>query len=224
MNTQSLLDQLLKSAGGALSGTADNQGKSGTGQLGSLLSGAGGGALAAGAVGLLLGSKKARKIGGKAVKYGGLAALGVVAYKAWQHWQQNSSSAPQGEPQTVDRLPAPQAEKHSHGILRALIGAAKADGHIDDRERELIDGEIAKLTGDAQLHAWFDAELRKPLDPVEIAQAAQTPEMAAEMYLASLLVVDEQNFMERAYLQELASQLRLDPQLRTELERQATSV
>ncbi|GGE53176.1 protein YebE [Halopseudomonas oceani] len=224
MNTQSLLDQLLKSAGGALSGTADNQGKSGTGQLGSLLSGAGGGALAAGAVGLLLGSKKARKIGGKAVKYGGLAALGVVAYKAWQHWQQNSSSAPQGEPQTVDRLPAPQAEQHSHGILRALIGAAKADGHIDDRERELIDGEIAKLTGDAQLHAWFDAELRKPLDPVEIAQAAQTPEMAAEMYLASLLVVDEQNFMERAYLQELASQLRLDPQLRTELERQATTV
>ena len=48
--------------------------------------------------------------------------------------------------------------------------------------------------------------------------------MAAEMYLASLLVVDEQNFMERAYLQELATQLRLDPQLRTELERQATAV
>ncbi|BDX18018.1 MULTISPECIES: tellurite resistance TerB family protein [Halopseudomonas] len=228
MNTRSLLDQLLKSASGALSGAGDAapsaKGQSSSNALGSLLTGAGGGALAAGAVGLLLGSKKARKMGGKAVKYGGLAALGVVAYKAWQHWQQNSASAPQGEPQTVDRLPAPQAEQHSHAILRALIGAAKADGHIDDRERELIDGEIARLTGDAQLHAWFDAELSKPLDPTEIARAAQTPEMAAEMYLASLLVVDEQNFMERAYLQELATQLRLDPQLRTELERQATAV
>ena len=50
---------------------------------------------------------------------------------------------------------------------------------------------------------------------------ATTPEMAAEMYLASILVVDEENFMERAYLQELAKQLRLEPELQTELSTQA---
>ncbi|WP_425055925.1 tellurite resistance TerB family protein [Pseudomonas abyssi] len=224
MNTQGLLDQLLKSASGALSGSSSTNKSQSTGggsQLGSLLSGAGGGALAAGAVGLLLGNKKARKMGGKAVKYGGMAALGVVAFKAWQQWQKNSASAPQGEPQTVDRLPAAQQQQHSHAILRALIGAAKADGHIDDRERELIDAEVAKLTNDPQTLQWFDAELRKPLDPAEVASAAQTPEMAAEMYLASLLVVDEQSFMEKAYLQELSSQLKLDPQLLTELDNQA---
>ncbi len=230
MNTQGLLDQLLKSASGALSGNSStnsrqgSQSGGGASQLGSLLSGAGGGALAAGAVGLLLGNKKARKMGGKAVKYGGMAALGVVAFKAWQQWQQNNANAPQGQPQTVDRLPASQQEPHSHAILRALIGAAKADGHIDDRERELIDAEVAKLTNDPQTLQWFDAELRKPLDPAEVASAAQTPEMAAEMYLASLLVVDEQSFMEKAYLQELSSQLKLDPQLMAELDKQVQRV
>ncbi|MNO09078.1 hypothetical protein D3C81_2320490 [compost metagenome] len=45
--------------------------------------------------------------------------------------------------------------------------------------------------------------------------------MAAEMYLASVMLVDEEHFMERAYLDELARQLKLDPGLRIELERQA---
>jgi len=41
------------------------------------------------------------------------------------------------------------------------------------------------------------------------------------MYLASLLVVDESSFMERAYLDELARQLRLPDGLKVELEAQA---
>src|SRR5690606_18961515 len=121
------------------------------------------------------------------------------------------------EPQTVDRLSGPQLEDHSQAILRALIGAAKADGHIDERERGLIDGELAKLGTDPALVRWFDQELRKPLDPADVASAATTPEMAAEMYVASVLMVDEDSFMERAYLQELARQLRLEPGLVAEL-------
>ena len=67
----------------------------------------------------------------------------------------------------------------------------------------------------------MDQELKKPLDPAAIASAATTPEMATEMYLASVLIVDEENFMERAYLQELAKQLRLEPGLQTEITNQA---
>lgn len=230
MDTRSLLDQLLKAAPGLL-GSAGNQSKprseerpgSKDSGLGGLLSGATGGALAAGAIGLLLGSKKARNLGGKALTYGGLAALGVMAYKAYSNWQQqqgSAASAAGAPPQTIDRLPPLQAEQHSHAILRAVIAAAKADGHIDERERQLIDAEVAKLSQDPQLLQWVDNELYQPLDPAAVARAAQTPEMAAEMYLASLLLVDEQNFMERAYLDELARQLRLDPALRGELDRQ----
>jgi uncharacterized membrane protein YebE (DUF533 family) len=237
MNTRGLLDQLLKSGqdllqqkssgtstgglGGSLGGLLGGSNKGGQGgDLGTLLKGAGGGALAAGALGLLLGNKSARKIGGKALTYGGLAALGVVAYKAYNNWQAQQAGAPQAEPQTLDRLPAPQAELHSQAILKALVGAAKADGHVDDRERQLIEGELVKLTNDGELQHWLQAELNKPLDPAEIARAASTPEMAAEMYIASVLMVDEEHFMERAYLEELARQLKLDPALKTELEAQ----
>ncbi|MDH4553659.1 tellurite resistance TerB family protein [Pseudomonas sp. BN417] len=222
MNTRGLLDQLLKSGQDLLQqkSAGKSAGSSGNGNLGSLLTGAGGGALAAGALGLLLGNKSARKMGGKALTYGGLAALGVLAYKAYGNWQAQQAAAPQGEPQTLDRLPAPQAELHSQAILKALVAAAKADGHVDARERQLIEEELAKLTQDAELRRWLDAELNKPLDPAEVARAATTREMAAEMYLASVLMVDEEHFMERAYLEELARQLQLDPGLKAELERQ----
>ncbi|MHA6196926.1 tellurite resistance TerB family protein [Pseudomonas wadenswilerensis] len=222
MNTRGLLDQLLKSGQDLLQKQSGNAPKS-SGGLGGLLSGVGvgGGAAAAGALGLLLGSKKARKYGGKALTYGGLAALGVLAYKAYGNWQAQQASAPKGEPQTLDRLPPAQVEQHSEAILKALVAAAKADGHVDARERELIEGEFVKLSGnDRDLQHWLHAELNKPLDPADVARAAATPEMAAEMYLASVLLVDEQHFMERAYLDELARQLRLDPALKLELERQ----
>ncbi|WP_442513233.1 tellurite resistance TerB family protein [Pseudomonas promysalinigenes] len=221
MNTRGLLDQLLKSGQELLnkqSGAAKPA--AGGGSLGGLLSGVGGGALGAGALGMLLGSKKARKYGGKVLTYGGLAALGVLAYKAYGNWQAKQGAGQQAEPRTLDRLPAEQVEQHSQAVLRALVAAAKSDGHIDERERTLIEGEFTRLDSDRELQQWLHAELNKPLDPAEVARAAQTPEMAAEMYLASVMMVDQENFMERAYLDELARQLQLDPALRQELENQ----
>lgn len=166
MNTRGLLDQLLKSGQDLLKNEAGgHQNKASSGGLGGLLSGASGGALAAGAMGLLLGSKKARNVGGKVALYGGLAALGVIACKAYGNWQTQQSSTPNTEPQTLDRLPPAQVELHSEAILKALIAAAKADGHIDERERALIEGEFTKLENDQELQHWLHAELNKPLDP-----------------------------------------------------------
>lgn len=225
MNTRGLLDQLFKTGQEMLSKqtgkSAGGKPSLGGGGLGGLLSGMGGGALASGAMGLLLGNKSARKFGGKALTYGGLAALGVIAYKAFNNWQAQQATGQVREPQTLDRLPPAEAELHSQAVLRALVAAAKSDGHIDERERELIEGEFTRLDNDRELQQWLHAELNKPLDPAEVARAAQTPEMAGEMYLASLMMVDQENFMERAYLDELSRQLRLDPALRQELEAQA---
>jgi uncharacterized membrane protein YebE (DUF533 family) len=64
------------------------------------------------------------------------------------------------------------------------------------------------------------AVTNKPLDPADVARAASTPEMAAEMYIASVMLVDEESFMEKSYLDELARQLKLEPGLKVELERQ----
>lgn len=225
MSARQLLDQLLQSGQGLLS-DATNRVQSATGGSaggkGSFLTGLGGGALGAGALGLLMGSKKARKIGGKVAMYGGMAALGALAFRAYGDWQRNQAgAAPAAPPQTLDRLPAPEAEQHSSAVLTAMIGAAKADGHIGPEERALLETELAKLSSDAQDRRWLETELSRPLDPAAVAQSAKTPEMAAEMYLASLLVVDEESYMERAYLDELARQLKLQPGLKEQLEQHA---
>lgn len=225
MLTSGLLDQLLKSGQALLQEhNPQRPGKSASSPVAGLtdmLGGAGGSALAAGALGLLLGSNKTvRKIGGDALTYGGLAALGVMAYKAYGNWQAQQAGTPTAEPQTVNLLPAAKAEQHSQAILRALVAAAKADGHIDARERQLIEGEFSKLTQDQELQHWLASELDKPLDPGEVARSASSPEMAAEMYLASLLMVEQEHFMERAYLDELARQLQLAPAFKLELEAQ----
>lgn len=222
MKTSGFLDQLLKSAQGLMgdarvrvdqtSERIENHGIGGF-RMGKL----GQGVIAGGLLSMLLGSRGGRKL----ATYGGLAALGTVAYRAWRERQaQGGAVAVEGEPQTIDMLPAPQAEIHSRGILAAVIAAAKADGHIDQRERDLIQSEIGKLGEDAELKAWLQTELERPLDAAQVALSATTPELASEMYLASLLVVDEQNDSERRYLDELAMHLSLDPQIRASLERQ----
>jgi uncharacterized membrane protein YebE (DUF533 family) len=209
---------LLKSAQGDGSGNAVNSAPSQGGLGGLLNADFGKGALTGGALGLLLGKNRTTR---KLATYGGLAAIGVMAYKAYGDYsrQQGGANA-SAEPQTLDRLPPPQAELHSQAILKALVAAAKADGHIDARERAVIEGEFIRVNQDAELQQWLHAELEKPLDPAEVASAASTPEIASEMYLASLLAADEQSFMERAYLDELARQLKLDDALKSRLEQQ----
>lgn len=217
MNIQSLLDQVL----GAGQSAAQKAQQSGYANFGT-------GMLAGGALGLLLGNKRLKKYGGKAIAYGGAAALGALALKAYQNWQsQKAQTAPAAAPApavTATRfLPAaPAAETHSRAVLKAIIAAAKSDGHIDARERGLIEEQLAQAPLDASLRAWIDAEVARPLDPAEVASAAGgSMEIASEMYLASVLVVDEESFMERAYLDGLARALGLPPELRSQLETQA---
>jgi uncharacterized membrane protein YebE (DUF533 family) len=223
VNAQAMLEQLLKSGLSMIEGKPQVPGTSAGGDAGWGKFGAG--AATGGAIGLLLGSKRGRKFGGKALKYGSVAALGLLAYKAYGNWQaqqqQQANAPPAAQPRTVNLLPAPQVERHSLAMLQSMIAAAKADGHLDERERGLVEAELSRISADADTRRWFEDELRKPLDPTEVARAAGSPEMAAEMYLASLLVADETSFMERAYLDELARQLRLPEGLKVELERQA---
>lgn len=229
MSVQQLLKQVLQSGQGL--------GQSAGSQLGDLakgsgLGGFGGGALAGGLLGALLGNKTLRKKGGKIATYGAAAALGAVALKAYQDWQQNKSSAAVSAPVAPVVTPVPVAapaalgwsepelEHHSRVILSAMIAAAKADGHIGPQERQLIESELARVASSPSDRAWFEAELQKPADPASIATLASTPEMAAEVYLASALVIDDESFMERAYLDELARQLSIDVALKNQLEAQ----
>ncbi len=235
MNIQSLLNQLL--GGGAFggastrSGTAPHQGRSG--DLGKYL----GGGAAGGALGLLLGNKRGRSLGGmggKALSYGSVAAVGALAWKLYQDHQAKqqqqqpvpAATSPAYVPPPMQHasfaaLPAQEMELHAQAMLRAMIAAAKSDGHLDARERELLHGEMARLNADAETRAWFDAELAKPVEPDDVAAGVTSPQMAVEIYLTSLLVVDETTTMERAYLDALARSLKLDSGLKADLEARA---
>lgn len=237
MNTSDLLEQLLRgqASAGQQGGASAGGGAGGLGGLlGGLLGGGSGGGSAAGGLGGLggllggllggggaLGGGTQRRSGG--TNYAALASLGMMAFQAYQAWQRSqASAAPQQTPQTADLLSGPQFEEHSHAVLRALIAAAKADGRIDESEKHLISSEIGKHTDDPNLQQWLDDEVAKPLDPTEVAQAAQNdPAMAAEMYLASVMLVDDQQDAERNYLDELAAALQIDPELQVHLEQQA---
>lgn len=224
MSAQNVLDQLLRNAQGALSGSGllrqDATGARGLSDLGK-------GALAGGALGLLLSNKRVRKMGGTLAMYGGAAALAALAYKTYGDWQsaQRQSAVPTPEPRLWDAEGPAAVEQQSRAILKALVAAAKADGHIDARERELIETELARLEiSDPELRRWLKAEIEKPLDPAEVATAAQTPELASEMYLASRLVIDQESWMERAYVDELSRRLCLAPSLRAQLDAQVASL
>lgn len=228
MSAQKMLEQLLKSG---LSRMDDSKNRNGKGDR---FSGRhdnagwdkpGSGAAAGGLLGMLLGSKRGGGLGGSALKVGSVAALGAAAFKAYTHWQsqqelQNASaSSPAPDLQPQPRAGSQGEEQHSQALLKAMIAAAKSDGHLDERERGLIHAELDRLEADPQMRRWMEDELRKPLDPAEVARAASTPELGAEMYLASLLMADGNSFMERTYLDELARQLQLAPTLKSELER-----
>lgn len=240
MSAQSMLEQLLKSGLGMLEGKSKPvQGHKPQGGSEMKWDQVGAGALGGGALGLLLGGSSGGRKMGKAAKYGSVAALGLAAYKVYSQYQASQASqasqAAQQTPQPAaapapawhqaaqPALPAPEVELHSRVMLQAMIAAAKADGHVDERERGLIEAELARQEADPQQRQWFSQALSSPLDPAEVARAATTPQMAAEMYLASLLVADETSFMERAYLDELARQLRLPDGLKRDLEAQAAA-
>jgi uncharacterized membrane protein YebE (DUF533 family) len=233
MSAMNLLEQLLQSGSKAMGGS--EMSKYGTG------------AIAGGALAMLLGPK--RGMSRKALQVGGVAALGAMAWKAYRDHQsqQGAGSAsagaaasagsppaaavkalpsglqPAAQPAPLAALPAPTQEAHGQAMLRALIAAAKCDGHLDDRERGLLEAELHRLEADPAMRAWVDAELHKPVDPGDVAAGVTDPALAAEVYLASLLVVDEARAVERAYLDALARALRLDPWLKAELEARAAA-
>lgn len=227
MDTRQLLEQILRSGNDFLAGSGKQNagGNTAGGGLGDMLSGGSGGLLAGSVLGLLLGTKKGRKMGAKLLKYGSLAALGTVAYQAYSRSKSGGTLMPGSvdsvaQPQAVSQVAGVSDEQRSLSVLKAMIGAAKADGHIDDRERSLIVQGMGELTQDGQTRQWVEAELTKPVNAADVALASSSPENAAEMFLVSVLVIDDENALEKIYLDELARELNIDAALRADLEAQ----
>ena len=192
-------------------------------QRDAMLDGMGKGALAAGALAILLGTGVGRRVTGSALKLGGLAAVGAVAYKAYQNWQAQQGG-PAGDPGTpVGELTTGEAQARSELLLQAMVVAAMADGHIDAGERAQIERQLAELGLERDIEQFIADQLQDPPRVADLAAKADSAETAAEIYLVSRLVIDPDNAAERGYLDELVAALGIDPALRAELERQASA-
>lgn len=234
---KTLLDQVLGSqAGGGLR----NAGQSAKGYL-DQYSGSGGfarGAAAGGLLGLLLGGKGVKKMAGGVLGYGGAAVLGALALKAYQDYQSRQAQGRGPTPPTLtpEQFAAlsPEALPHARPaadggpfqlvLIRAMVAAAKADGHVDAVEQQRLFAEVERFGLDAEAKAYVFDLLAKPADLGAITNAVATPEQGAEVYLASRLAIDPDVPAERAYLDALATRLKLPAGLREQLDAQVEPV
>ena len=186
----------------------------------------GGAALAGLATGMLAG-KSGRKMMGKAAKYGAVAALGGLAvhalskHKARQDQAATPTATPAADPADYQAaqpgtpfLPAADQgdalDLRGKSLVRAMIAAAKADGTVTAEEQNAIMGRLQDANLDAESQAFVQAELARPLTLDDLVRDVTCPEHAAEVYAASLVAIDRDGAVERAYLQMLAARLGLD--------------
>lgn len=169
------------------------------------------GAAAAGVLALLLGTGAGRRVTGAAVKVGSLAALGGLAYQMYRKWE--GGTAADGTVQAAEPalLEAPAAPKASvETLLKAMIAAAKADGHVDSAELSSIRQQLADMDLGRDMNDMILEELTKPLGAGDIAALANGDLAAAtEIYLVSAAIIDEANEAEQAYLTDLRTALQL---------------
>ncbi len=177
--------------------------------------------LATGAIAaVLLGTGAGRKLAGNAVTIGGLAAIAGLGYQAYKNYQAGKTAGAEPAAQTVEVLPPPAdsgfptepAMLRNDFVLtlvRAMIAAAKADGHIDVAERARIMERINAFGFGAEAEAFFQDELTNPTDIDSIVAAARTEEERVEIYTASRLAIEPDSRAERGYLDLLAGRLGL---------------
>ena len=103
-------------------------------------------------------------------------------------------------------------------VLSAMIAASKADGHIDAAEQEKIFARIGEDNLSSEEKAYLMDQFRKPLNIADLTAFATSPELAAEIYTASVVAIRPDTASEVTYLNNLASALQLDPGLRSNID------
>ena len=180
--------------------------------------------LATGAiVAVLLGTGTGRAIGASALKLGGMAAIAGLGYQAWKNYQAGKTPDASGAAAEPEMLSPPSESGFSAepsqikgdfalALVRIMIAAARADGHVDEAERARIHEKLALSgLGDDAL-AFMDEELSKPVDLDGIIATAGTEAEKIELFTAARLAIEPDTRAERGFLDLLAGRLGLaDP-------------
>ncbi|MEA3456558.1 MAG: tellurite resistance TerB family protein [Campylobacterota bacterium] len=204
---------------GKMMGGSQTEGKgtqaSGT-DIGDLLGGLLDNKAASGGIGALIGSLLGGGSGAAkgAVGGGGLGMLASLAMAALK----NAGQAPSGDSNILKELAKPvekqNLEDDAQIIVKAMINAAKADGQIDKSEIDKIIGKLDDDGLEAKEKEFFMTEANKPMNMAAVVSSANNkPEMAAQIYAASMLAIEVDTDAEKRYMHQLASGLKLDRQV-----------
>ena len=178
--------------------------------------------LALGALGALMGSV----LGGGtssvkgAIGGGALAVLGALAYNALKGTPQETQEVPLGLKAPATAAEKEQLEGQAGLVIKAMVNAAKADGQIGQDEVQRILGKLGDAGLDQKTRDFVQSEMNKPMNTEELVAAAKgNPQLAAQLYAASLLGIEVDTPGERAYLEDFAKRIGLVPQAVTNLEK-----
>ena len=187
------LDDILSQATRGRTGSAAGSGSGGIG-LDDILGG-----LLGGAVGGALGGAMTR--GGSTTK--AEAPTGQITPNRDAHFGEvlNQAFGKKGEP---DSTPTPEQNAAAGLMLRAMIQATKADGELDEAEKQKL---LGNLSDASQAEVEFvKQEMAKPLDVEGLIR--QVPEgLGPQIYTMSVMAIDLDNQNEAQYLHKLATGL-----------------
>jgi uncharacterized membrane protein YebE (DUF533 family) len=164
-----------------------------------------------GLLALLLGTTTGGGSRSPLLRAGGLAVLGTIAYKAYQNWQasQRGGQGTASPPATATTATQDASGTAKLNLVRAMIAAAKADGHLDGDQLRRIREALAAHELDNEAKTFLLDALSAPSDAGSIARLALNQQQACEIYVASRLVIGDDTPEERRYMEELAAALKL---------------
>jgi uncharacterized membrane protein YebE (DUF533 family) len=183
--------------------------------LGGLLGGSGGRLLNA-AAGNLLGGGARPARGGASSRSAIIGILGSRAVSALtnyaKHQMSQSSGTAQARLDEFGDLPdspgydEDEANRRAEILIRAMIHAAKADGHVDEQEQQNILQRVGDI--DPEEAEFLRRELASPLDIQALIRSVPRG-MEQEVYTISLMGIQLDEQSEARYLIDLAQGLGL---------------
>jgi len=182
-------------------------------QMGAAAAGAGAGAV-------ILGTKTGRSIAASALKLGGLALIGGLAYKALQNYQQGKPLLTGASNGQLTEAPRGSGFE-SHAVtndaamlyIRAMIAAAAADGRLDANEQQRITGGLKQAGLDHAAEEFLAQELNNPASAEELASQVSSEQEAVQVFTAARIAVDLDTQEEHDFLVALAQSLGLERDL-----------
>ena len=188
----------------------------------------GGDNLAAGGIGALLGALMGGSSSTTANSLGGgmMGLLGMMAYKALKNSMggASASSSLQSQSQSYVQPTPQQQNSDAEIILLAMIDAAKADGQVDSGELGKIMNTMKSSGIGQEGMNYVIQKLQGPMETAKIISAVRgRPELAAQVYSASLMSIEVDTEAERKYLDKLAKAMGLTPEVVRNIEQLTSS-